>query len=210
VFVEDDPNFKGNVAEAAIAFAATRLGLPVYTPLTEHSRYDLVIEIGGKLEKVQCKWGRHRPEEGIVSVQLQQSRCTPGGYVHNSYEAGEVDLVAVYCGALDRCYLLPEPLFVGRRAVYLRLDPTRNGQRACINLASEYEFAGAVAQLEERRAGSAKVRGSSPLSSTSPPPSSIGSNEFRNRLGYYLELAARGHELLVTRRGRPFVKVALA
>lgn len=209
--MENNPNIKGNVAELKIAARAAELGLEVYGPLTEHGRTDLVIGIGGKLHKVQCKWGRLQPEADVITVRTEGCRHTPGGAVRTKYLRGEVDLLAVYCGALERCYLLPEPLFVDRREVSLRLEPPRNGQRACINLASDYEFAGAVAQLEERVAGSHEVRGSSPLSSTSSPlPSSIGSNEFRNKLGYYLELAARGHELLVTRRGRPFVKVALA
>lgn len=208
--MENNPNIKGNVAEAAIRFEATKLGLAVWTPLTEHGRYDLVLEIAGELHKVQCKWGRLACDGTVIAVKLESTRYTPAGCVRTTYSAGELDLVAIYCGEIDRCYLLPESLFVGKRGVQLRLEPARNGQLACINLARDYEFDGAVAQLEERSDGIRKVRGSSPLSSTSPPPSSIGSNEFRNKLGYYLELAARGHELLVTRRGRPFVKVALA
>lgn len=208
--MENNPNIKGNVAELKIAARAAELGLEVYGPLTEHGRTDLVIGIGGKLHKVQCKWGRLERDGQVISVKLESCRYTAAGAVRTRYQPGEVDLLAVYSADTGRCYLLPEPLFVDRGAVWLRLAPAQNGQRACINLADDYEFAGAVAQLEERLAGSQKVRGSSPLSSTSPLPSSIGSNEFRNKLGYYLELAARGHELLVTRRGRPFVKVALA
>ena len=210
LFVENNPNIKGNVAELKIAAEAALLGLEVYGPLTEHGRTDLVIGVGGALQKIQCKWGRLNPTRDVVVVQLSGSRLTPSGYVRKPYTSYEIDFVGVYCGELDRCYLLPASLFDGKYCVQLRLEPARNGQRACVNLAEDYEFAGAVAQLEERVAGSHEVRGSSPLSSTSPLPSSIGSNEFRNKLGYYLELAARGHELLVTRRGRPFVKVALA
>jgi prevent-host-death family protein len=36
---------------------------------------------------------------------------------------------------------------------------------------------------------------------------SIGSDEFRNRLGYYLDLAAEGQEINITRWGRRFLKV---
>jgi hypothetical protein len=76
-------------------------------------------------------------------------------------------------------------------------------------LASSFEFDGAVAQLEERRAGSAKARGSSPLSSILPSareePSTIqvGSHQFRNHFGYYLERAAEGQEVEIARHGRP-------
>jgi prevent-host-death family protein len=36
----------------------------------------------------------------------------------------------------------------------------------------------------------------------------VGANAFRDRLGYWMERAAAGDELLVTRHGKPFVRVA--
>jgi prevent-host-death family protein len=71
------------------------------------------------------------------------------------------------------------------------------------------ELPGAVAQLEEHLPGRQGARGSSPLSSTPSPPETlhVGANEFRIHLGYYLERAADGHEVLVSRRGRPYVRL---
>jgi antitoxin (DNA-binding transcriptional repressor) of toxin-antitoxin stability system len=52
-----------------------------------------------------------------------------------------------------------------------------------------------------------EVAGSSPASSTSRSdgPATVGSNPFRDRLGYWLERVASGQELLVTFRGKPRV-----
>ena len=62
--------------------------------------------------------------------------------------------------------------------VHLRLVPARNQQVACINLAGNFAFDGAIAQLGERVTGSHEVVGSSPTSSTPPSvePITIGSN----------------------------------
>jgi antitoxin (DNA-binding transcriptional repressor) of toxin-antitoxin stability system len=38
---------------------------------------------------------------------------------------------------------------------------------------------------------------------------SIGSDEFRNRLGYYLDLAAEGQELTISRWGKRFLRITL-
>jgi hypothetical protein len=43
VFTSND---KGNIAEAEIAAAATRLGINVLKPLLEHGRYDLAFDLG--------------------------------------------------------------------------------------------------------------------------------------------------------------------
>ena len=204
-------NRKGAIAETAIAAAATKLGVSVLRPIVEHARYDLAFEIGDRILRVQCKWGGLHEEGAIIKVNLTSSWRTPTGYSYRRYEEDEIDLVAVYCGDLDRCYLLPRTLAVNRRAIYLRLSPPKNGQRACINLASDFDLPGAVAQLEEHHAGSVGARGSSPLSSTSSPdpPETlrVGCHQFRNHFGYYLERAADGHEVLVSRRGRPYARL---
>ena len=191
--------------------AATELGVPVLRPVQEHGRYDLAFEIGDRILRVQCKWGALDEAGAVIKVSLQSCCLTPAGYVRTPYGPDEIDLVAVYCGELDRCYLLPSALACGRTSAYLRLVPPKNGQRACINLSSEFEFAGAVAQLEEHRHGMAGARGSSPLSSTSTPDSPnvvrTGSNEFRNHFGYYMERAASGAEIHISRHGRPFARL---
>ena len=204
-------NQTGAIAEAEIAAAAARLGVPVLRPIGDHCRYDLGFELGDRILRVQCKSGFLDTRAHVIKVNLQSSWCTPSGYVRKTYAEGEIDLIAVYCDAIDRCYLLSGPLLVDRRAVYLRLEPPRNGQRACINLASDFEFAGAVAQWNERPAGSRKVVGSNPTSSTpsdeDAAPDVVGAHEFRNHFGYYMERAAASEDVVVTRHGKPFVRL---
>ena len=53
-----DSNRKGNIAEMEICAAAIRAGIPVLRPQMEHTRYDLGLEIGDRILRVQCKWAR--------------------------------------------------------------------------------------------------------------------------------------------------------
>jgi hypothetical protein len=167
----DNPNHKGNVAELAIATEAARLGLSVLKPLTEHERYDLALGLGG----------------------VGRCRTSRRGYVRATYLAGEIDALGVYCQDLDRCYLLPASMVVGRHALNLRVSPARNNQHAAVNFAADYEL-GAVAQLEERRPGRAEVRGSSPLSSTPKPElrGAVGMDELYAKLAQYARRAEAG------------------
>ena len=190
-------------------WAATRLGVPVYSPVHEHGRVDLVLDVGGRFWGVQCKWGNLSADRSVVVAGLRTCRLTPNGYIYGTYDASEVDLFAVYCGELDRCFLLPISRFEGLSYVHLRLTPARNGQVACTNLADNFDFEGAIAQLGERWRGTPEVVGSSPTSSTSQSdvPVAVGSNRFRDRLGYWLERVANGEEILVTHRGKPRVRL---
>jgi prevent-host-death family protein len=199
-------NRKGAIAEMKIATAATALGVPVLRPMTDHGRYDLAFEVGDRILRVQCKWGALEEDGSVIKVNLQTCRHTPSGYVYGSYTADEIDLVAVYCDGLDRCYLLPISLVAGRRAIHLRLTPPRNGQRACINREVDFRLSGAIAQLGEHLRGTQGVAGSSPASST-PSSVDVGCHQFRNHFGYYLERAAAGDEIRISRRGRPYARL---
>jgi PD-(D/E)XK nuclease superfamily protein len=168
-----DSNRKGAIAEAEIAAAAVHLAIPILKPVAEHGRYDLGLEIGDRILRVQCKWGRLDKKGRVTIVHLATSTLRPRGYVCTTYTADEIDLVGIYCGAVDRCYLLPISLVAGRSVLHLRLAPPANGQRACITLAEQFEFEGAVAQLEERLSGTQEAGGSS-------PPSSIASSLLRS------------------------------
>jgi prevent-host-death family protein len=205
----ENPNHKGNVAELAIATEAARHGLSVLKPLTEHEPYDLALGIGRRLLRVQCKWARKAEE--VIIVNLARNRRGPTGYIRRSYSPTEIDAVAAYCGELDSCFLIPIEQIAGQWAIQLRLAPTRNGQRAALHFADEYRL-GAVAQLAERPDGIRKAGGSNPPSSTSSASEvfggeEVGAHRFRNHLGYYMERASKGADILISRHGRPFARL---
>ena len=207
-----EPNHKGNVAEAAVAFHAARLGLQAFRPLQEHGRYDLVLEVGACLLRVQCKWAALCGD--VVRIYIAGRQLTPRGYVGRLYVEDEIDAVAAYCADLDRCYLLPVALVAGKSMVHLRVSAAKNGQRAAVHWATDYEFPGAVAHLVERRHGMAEVARSTRVGSTASAANDdaivCGAHEFRNHFGYYMELAEQGAEVTVTRHGKPCVRLVAA
>jgi hypothetical protein len=204
-------NDKGNIAEAAIVLEATRLGIPVLKPIAEHGRYDLAFDLGDRIVRVQCKWGSLDRNLGAICVRTGGSRLTPRGYIRSTYRAEEVDAIAVYCPDYEEILLAPIDIVAGKKPLHLRVAKPGNSQRACINLASEHHL-GAIAQLGERSAGSRKVVGSSPTSSTphADDTTVIGAHEFRERFGYWMEVAASGDRILITRHGRPFTRLGPA
>ena len=156
-------NQKGAIAESLFTAAAVRVGYNVYRPMSEHGRADLVLDDGERLLRIQCKWGRL--DGDVIKVWFRTSRLTPRlGYVNTTYDESEIDAIGVYCESTGDCYLLPAALISGKTCMHLRLGPAKNNQRSGLQWAEQYRL-GAIAQLGERRAGSAKAAGSSPASS---------------------------------------------
>jgi antitoxin (DNA-binding transcriptional repressor) of toxin-antitoxin stability system len=205
-------NDKGNIAEIAIALEAMKLGVEVLKPVAEHGRYDLAFDLGDRILRVQCKTAKRRGE--VLVINLVSSWHSPGGYVRNKYEPGEVDLIAAHDHESGACYLLPFDLVSGMTAFQLRLSPPKNGQRASIHFAAEHTLPGAIAQLGERVRGTHEVAGSSPAGSTPQADGdgteiTVGAHQFRNHFGYWMERAAAGDEVLITRRGRRYARLSL-
>jgi hypothetical protein len=204
------PNEKGDIAEAEIALAAIRVGCTVSRPLTDHPPYDLVIEVAGSVLRVQCKWAALN--DGIVELRLGRCAHSPTrGYVRGGYDADEIDAIAAYCEGLQQCYLIPIEAVAGKRWLSLRSDAPRNGQRAAVHYAAQYELPGAIAQLGERLTGSQEVGGSNPPGSTfrvgGDEELTLGAHLFRSHFGYWMERAAAGEEILITRRGRAYARL---
>jgi hypothetical protein len=157
-------NQKGAIAETRIVAAAIELGIEVYRPVAEGGRYDMILAVGDRLLRTQCKWANR--EGDVVVVRARTSRHSPRGYIFTTYSAAEVDGIAAWCPETADCYFIPIAEIDGRGCMHLRLAPARNNQELLVHWAADYRL-GAIAQLGERLAGSQKAGGSSPPSSTS-------------------------------------------
>jgi hypothetical protein len=51
------------------------------------------------------QWGLCKGD--VIAIRTSTSRHTPRGYVTTTYTPNEIDAIAIYCHALNRCYYLP-------------------------------------------------------------------------------------------------------
>jgi len=134
------PKDVGDRSTLAIMLALQLQGNAIFIPFGENTRYDLVVDSGSKLSRVQCKTGRLR--NGVVRF------ATCSSYAHHpnpkmrqrDYE-GQIDDFAVFCPDLGTVYLVPIEDVTTKREGCLRVVPTLNAQRKGIRLAAAYEVA---------------------------------------------------------------------
>ena len=140
-------NQKGLIAEAAVIKECAELGVPVARPLADE-RYDLILDLGDTLLRVQCKWAAG--DDTVIEVRCRRCRRGPDGLMHRRYEPGEIDAIAAYSPVTDRCYLLPPELSVARAGVQLRLAPTKNNQSRGVRWARDFELGARIRDLQGR------------------------------------------------------------
>ena len=114
-------------------------GYAVSLPFGENTRYDLIIDDGRTLDRVQCKTG-HMRFGAVVFPTASSYAHHPNPKQRRRHYLGQVDSFAVYCPPLSTVYLIPISDLPLDRAT-LRVTPARNHQRKRIRDAAAYELA---------------------------------------------------------------------
>lgn len=127
-----DTSSIGNKTEAMVLAALVHVGYSPLLPFGGGHPYDVALDVGDKLLRVQCKTGRLL-KEGVISFPTA-IWCRNLSY--RSYR-GDVDLFGVYCPSTKQVYLVPIE-DVPERAAHLRVVPPRNGQTRGVRWAKDY------------------------------------------------------------------------
>jgi len=110
----------GEQAEAAFLNKATSLGLNVARPWGDSERYDLIVDSGRRLWRVQVK-STQCQYEGKFSYRINAWGC--GVF----YTEEDIDFLAVYIVPLDLWYIIPAKACANCHS--LRFHPNRDNFR---------------------------------------------------------------------------------
>ena len=112
---------RGEMAEAAFLAKAAGLGFRVSKPWGESSRYDLIVDNGQKLLRVQVKSAHRAGEYGGYTFHAHgNTACV--------YRSSEIDLLAAYVVPVEAWYLFPVEEF--RKYKSMKLFPSSRRRRS--------------------------------------------------------------------------------
>jgi hypothetical protein len=132
----------GDRAELEVAADLARHGWLVAFPYGEDCDYDLILDRGGVLERVQVKYAE---SAGIRLIVRCRSHSLTNGKVKRikRYTAAMIDWLAVHDGTTGRNFYIPaSELGTGVDKITLRLRRAANNQRRGIRMAESYEDIG--------------------------------------------------------------------
>jgi hypothetical protein len=133
-----DTKTKGDISELRVAVAFAEAGYAVSKPLGENQRYDLIADDGERLHRVQVKTGRIRGD--VVKFSCASTHGHRRTELKIRPYTGQIELLAVYCPANGKVYVIPEAELT-RSGIHLRLVPPRNNMTKTMRWASTYELA---------------------------------------------------------------------
>jgi hypothetical protein len=111
----------GDLGELAFVLAATSKGLPVAKPFGDCRPYDLIVDSGRRLLRIQVKSVYRCSNK--ENYHVHASRRTPSTRL--PYTAHDIDFVAAYIAPKDIWYLIPVSVILTRTCIGLYPDGSR-------------------------------------------------------------------------------------
>ncbi|HVP43158.1 MAG TPA: group I intron-associated PD-(D/E)XK endonuclease [Terriglobales bacterium] len=111
------PKRQGELAELAFLHRAAALGLIVMKPFGDSAPYDIVVDNGSRLLKLQIK-SAASPRNGAYEINAARGR-----FIKRPYTRRDIDFLAAYLIPEDTWYIFPLSAFSPRKT--MRLHPNR-------------------------------------------------------------------------------------
>lgn len=130
-------NKKGDIGVYKAVTRAIEKGFIVSIP-AQHCRYDVILDDGQKLWRVQVKYANGRPSNSSGAVIAKLDYETRKRRHVYTYDSKEVDALTVYVPKIDKLCWFPPAVFEHKHTLCIRLERALNGQQDGIIYAKDY------------------------------------------------------------------------
>ena len=134
---------KGNISEGIVMSAYIKAGLMVSVPFGTGAPYDLIVDNGSRLCKIQVKTGWFC--KGCILYKSHRRMREAHPYAARPYTETEVDYFVIYYPPTDSVYVVPFKKLGGTGC--LRIDPVLNGQQKLIRWARDFTWKKHIEEL---------------------------------------------------------------
>lgn len=128
----------GDIGEAMAIADFTKAGFVVSAPLSNNARYDLIIDNGEKIYRVQVKTTESVKDEKMIFA-TKTTNYSKGNWKSTRYSINEVDIFYLYCLENDwRGLYIPENEILTQ--LNIRFTPPKSGQKVGIKMQEDFCF----------------------------------------------------------------------
>ena len=122
-----DVSNRGQFSELRFTMECVRRGIKVSTPMSARSIYDLLVDVGSTIYRVQIKSHWKQPKHNnVFELDVRRHRRK-----NTSYQETEIDFMVVYVYHLDGFFIFPNK---GMKTVSLNPNKSKYWQNFEFNL----------------------------------------------------------------------------
>jgi len=107
-----DTKLKGDIAEQSVLLFALKMGWGVSKPIGDRLPYDLILDVDGKLVRIQVKSAWLDTVKQNYVVDNRRTKTNRRQMVRSLYSVEDFDFALVYIDDIDVFYVFPSLVFV--------------------------------------------------------------------------------------------------
>ena len=107
-----DTKLTGDIAEQAVVLQALKFGWGVSKPIGDRLPYDLILDVKGRLFKVQVKSAWFDKGKNNYVVDNRRTKTNRRQMIRENYSPGDFDFAVLFIQELDVFYVFPAQEFL--------------------------------------------------------------------------------------------------
>lgn len=120
---------KGIIAEQAVSLEAIQRGWTVSIPIGNNAPYDLIIDTGSKLLKIQVKSAWYDSSKNNYMANTRMSKTNRKIYKQVHYCEGDFDFAIIYVPDTKDFYIIPITVFFKFQEFCTNTEPIRKAPK---------------------------------------------------------------------------------
>lgn len=129
---------KGIEAQLKAELRANELGYIVSKPTTDCCRYDMILDDGKKLKRIQVKYCDRKQSGANGSIALSLRKFSLNKKERPYYTKDEIDAIIVYVKPIEKLCYLDIDIIEKKSSITLRYELPKNNQGKNIYLVDDY------------------------------------------------------------------------
>lgn len=126
---------RGLLTEIECQKAFINLGYSVSIPLGNFDKYDMIVDVDGKLLRIQCKSSTYAADSDAICFSCRTTTTNTKKTVRHTYSKKDIDYFMTSWNG--KCYLIPVEECSTQK--YIRFTPPLNNQWSKITWGPDYE-----------------------------------------------------------------------
>ena len=128
---------KGISTELRSLLYFTKKGYLCSIPYGNVGRYDLLVDTGKKIVRIQCK-SAHKNDNGSYTVNTSNTAMKANGNVRKFYTKDEIDFIITFIE--DQAVFIPVEMIEKSQSKIFRTELPKYGAKSNCNLIQDYTF----------------------------------------------------------------------
>lgn len=106
-----DTKLKADIAESAVVMELLKRGFKVLKPVGDRLPYDLALDLGSKLLRIQVKSAWFNRTSGAYCVDVRRTKTNRRYMLRDRYKKNDFDFAILYIDSLQVFYVMPFSVF---------------------------------------------------------------------------------------------------